>query len=86
MDVAMRGQRIEGIAGEFNVSSNGLYAASHRWGAGMVRQYLNFQKAHGWKSDASKFPADKAEAFKAIETRLREFQNIDVWELDRKRK
>jgi hypothetical protein len=67
MDVAMRGQKIEGIAGEFNVSSNGLYAAAHRWGAGMVRQYLDFEKAHSWKSDANKFPADRAEAFKAID-------------------
>ena len=72
------GQKIEGIKAEFEVTHNGLYAAAHRWGAGMLRDYLNFEEKNGWKSDFSKLPEEKADAFKAIETRLREFQDIEV--------
>src|SRR5262249_19044039 len=73
------GQKIQGLKDEFEVTHNGLYAAAHRWGAGMLPEYLNFEEANGWKSDFSKLPEEKADAFKAIETRLREFQNIEIF-------
>jgi hypothetical protein len=72
------GQKIEGIKQDFEVTPNGLYAAAHRWGARSVRQYLDFQESNGWKSDVSRFPPDQREKFLAIETRLREFQNIEM--------
>ena len=71
-------QKIEGIEAAFGLSQSGLIAAAHRRGASMVRQYLEFEKSHGWKSDAAEFPAAKRKAFLEIETRLREFENIPL--------
>ncbi len=71
------GQKIDGIKAEFTVTESGPVAAAHRWGAGGTNQYLRHQQAHGWKSDSSNFPKDKRDMFMAIETRLREFQDID---------
>jgi hypothetical protein len=72
------GQKIQSIEGEFEISLNGLYVAAHSWGARMLREYLDFEEANGWNSEASLFPVDKLDAFEEIETRLREFQNIEV--------
>lgn len=72
------GQEIDGIAAKFTITMDGLVAAAHRWGAKGTKTYLLHLQKHGWKSDASTFPGgEEGEAkFKAIETRLREFENI----------
>lgn len=70
------GQRIDGIAAKFTITMDGLVAAAHRWGAGGTKTYLSHLQKHGWKSDPGTFPAGKEDRFKAIETRLREFENI----------
>jgi hypothetical protein len=75
-------RKIQGINGAFGLSQSGLIAAAHRRGASMVRQYLEFEKAHGWKSNAAEFPAAKRKAFLEVETRLRKFENIPLWRAD----
>jgi hypothetical protein len=44
----------------------------------MVRQYLEFEQAHGWKSNPAEFPAAMRKAFLEIETRPRQFENIPL--------
>jgi hypothetical protein len=56
------------------ITEDGLLAAAHRMGAGAVRDYLAHQNENGWSSDFSRLK--KKEAYEAIETRLRVFQNI----------
>ena len=70
------GQEIDGILAKFTVSMNSLVAAAHRWGPRGTKQYLLHQQKHGWKSDASTFPANLKDQFLAIEKRLREFEKI----------
>jgi peptidoglycan hydrolase-like protein with peptidoglycan-binding domain len=76
------GNKIEGLRGTIEITEAGVMAAAHRRGATAVIAYLDHIKSNGWTSrapnasetGASNFPADKDAAFRAIETRLREFQ------------
>jgi hypothetical protein len=72
------GQRIDGLAAPFRVSESGLIAAAHRHGAGAVRKYLDWLDMHGWVSDFHVLSPELANQYKAIETRLREFENIPL--------
>jgi hypothetical protein len=76
------GNKIEGLRGTIEITEAGVMAAAHRQGATAVIAYLEHIKSSGWTSrapnasetGASNFPAGKDAAFRAIETRLREFQ------------
>ncbi len=70
------GQKIDGIKAEFEITEAGLAAAAHREGAFAVRQYLDHQERHGWKSDFDSLPKKKREIFEHIETRMRVFQDM----------
>ena len=69
------GQEIRGVKATFQITPQGLLAAAHRQGAGAVRQYLDHLVQRGWVSDVDALGADPwAEAYRAIETRLRLFE------------
>ena len=70
------GQKIAGIRANITVTENGLVAAALREGAGATNLYLKHLQRHGWKSDPSTFPTKFRGEFLAVETRLREFENI----------
>lgn len=70
------GQTIEGIKGEFEITEAGLAAAAHRHGAQGTKEYLDYQKQNGWKSDFSSLPEEKQKEYKAIETRIRTFEKV----------
>lgn len=59
------------------MTEDGLLAAAHRAGARRVKRYLEHKAAHGWSANLTD-TADKDDVpmFKAIETRLREFQDV----------
>ncbi len=71
------GQTFQGIKGAITVTEDGLLAAAHRAGAENVKRYLEHKAAHGWSADVTD-TADKKDVpfFTAIETRLREFQDV----------
>ena len=73
----LEGTAVQGIKGRFQVTRSGLLAAAHREGAGRVREYLDHQERHGWKSDAATFPDNLRRSFLSVETRLREFSQIN---------
>ena len=50
-------------------------AAGHRWGAQGIRDYVEHLEKNGWVSDFDELPPEIAKKFKAIERRLRMFQN-----------
>ena len=72
------GNRIEGIAGIFDITDTGLLAASHREGAGAVNRYLNNLEKHQNNSYCMNYNKitnpELADMFKRIETRLRKFE------------
>ncbi|TDI64931.1 MAG: hypothetical protein E2O90_08620 [Alphaproteobacteria bacterium] len=70
------GQKISGIRANITVTENGLLAAAQRQGAEGTNLYLKHLERHGWKSDPSTFPTKLRRPFLAVETRLREFENI----------
>jgi hypothetical protein len=70
------GQTIEGIKGDFEITEAGLAAAAHREGAKGTKEYLDHLKNHDWKSDPETFPSGKDKEFRAIETRLRTFEQV----------
>ncbi len=70
------GQQIGGLNGPIEITQNGLAAALHRQGPGAVQEYLEYKKGKGWKSNFDGLEDKKKAAFLAIETRLREFQDI----------
>ena len=72
-----RGQVITGLEGEIPITRSGLIAAAHREGAEAVSVYLDTLKSKNWYSRGA-LPTDPEEAkkFRAIETRLREFQDV----------
>ncbi len=70
------GQKIAGIRANITITENGLLAAAHRTGPDATNLYLKHLERHGWKSDASTFPTKFRGRFLAVETRLREFENI----------
>ena len=69
------GQQIDGIKAKITITMPGLVAAAHKEGAEGTRQYLQHLQNHGWKSDPSTFPQQFHDSFRAIETRLRLFEN-----------
>ena len=70
------GQQIDGIKAKITITMPGLIAAAHKEGAEGTRQYLQHLQKHGWRSDPSTFPDVDTEAkYRAIETRLRLFEN-----------
>ena len=72
------GNRIEGIAGVFDITDTGLLAASHREGAGAVNRYLNNlekNQDNNYYMDYNKITnPNLIQMFKRIETRLRKFE------------
>tara|TARA_R110001592_G_scaffold64194_2_gene197418 strand:- start:14303 stop:15298 length:996 start_codon:yes stop_codon:yes gene_type:complete len=74
----MKGQTFKGIKAPITITETGLVAAAHRQGAREVRDYLNHIFAHKGVSDPQTFPRGKSDAYLAIETRLREFQNVPL--------
>lgn len=74
----MKGQTFKGIKAPITITETGLVAAAHRQGAGAVHDYLNHVFTHKRASDPHTFPRGKSDAYMAIETRLREFQNVPL--------
>jgi peptidoglycan hydrolase-like protein with peptidoglycan-binding domain len=70
------GRQIDGIRAKFTVTETGLLAAAHRYGHGTVKSYLDFEERHGWKSGFGNLSHEQRAAFQAVESRLREFQNV----------
>ena len=71
------GQEIQGAVASFKVTPAGLIAAAHRRGQERVFDYLEYQEAHGWKSnDFSDLSEKKAQKFREVEKRLRTFENV----------
>lgn len=86
------GQNVKGLKADFSITENGLLAAAHREGEGVVLDYLKHQEKNGWKSnfdnldpkmrrwdlkDASgKVTRTAEDRFRAIETRIRTFENV----------
>ena len=78
------GQQIDGIQAKITITMPGLVAAAHRRGAEAVTQYLQHLQKHGWRSDPSTFPDPDTEAkYRAIETRLRLFENERLHKIPR---
>ena len=71
-----RGQEIVGVIGSFKVTPVGLMAAAHRWGAGGVRSYFDHQIENSWVSSFEGLDKGTRDKYLAIETRLREFENV----------
>ena len=70
------GRTFQGIRRPITITEGGLAAAAHRKGPTGVELYLKHLQSQGWISNASKFPPKQRRNFLAIETRLREFENI----------
>ena len=71
-----RGQEIDGVLGiKFTISPVGLMAAAHRWGAGGVRDYIRHLEKNNWVSNFDEFDDETKKKYRAIEKRLREFEN-----------
>ena len=72
------GNRVEGIAGIFDITDTGLLAASHREGAGAVNRYLNNlekNQDNNYYMNYNKITNPSLiQMFKRIETRLRKFE------------
>ncbi len=71
-----RGQEIAGIIGNFKVTPVGLMAAAHAEGQGRVRAYIEYQQNNGWRSSFDNLNEDTRLRYLRIETRLREFENV----------
>ena len=74
----LRGQQIVGIldpSKPITVTPVGLMAVGHRWGAQGIRDYMEHLEKNGWVSNFDELPPEIAKKFKAIERRLRVFQN-----------
>ncbi len=67
------GLKYQGKSGEITVTEAGLVAASHREGAPAVRTYFRALHNNGDKTNTLKMNAQQLH----IETRLREFQNVE---------
>lgn len=72
------GTPINGKLARFRVSQAGLAAAAHRQGPGAVMNYLAFQRNGGWTANASRLTKDLRELYESVETRLREFENVEI--------
>ncbi|MCH7936033.1 MAG: hypothetical protein IH994_02945 [Proteobacteria bacterium] len=73
------GHTFTGVLGQpITITEPGLLAAAHRQGAKGVRKYLGHMRKHNWRSNFSGIDPKEAIKFKAIEKRLREFQNTPV--------
>jgi len=70
------GKKIKVNNKEVTVTKNGLIAAAHRAGAGMVRAYLRHQARNNWTSDFGTLDPETAEHFGFIELRLQTFEKI----------
>ena len=70
------GKEVEGIESKFKITQAGLLAAAHRRGPTALLGYLRHQKQYNWKSDPTAWGSKHDTTFRAIEKRLREFQNI----------
>lgn len=76
------GTRINGIREEFVVTDSGLMAAGHRKGTTAVVEYFDDMEKSGWVSSKERWlerhGEKKTDIFLAIETRLREFENVQL--------
>ena len=72
------GRSYQGKRDRITVTESGLLAAAHRAGATKVKGYLDHLRSRGWKSDFSGLTEMTASRYKAIETRLREFQDTPI--------
>ena len=73
------GRTYTGLKGEpITITESGLLAAGHRMGQGRVKEYLDYMRERGWRSDFGGLDPKEAARHKAVETRLREFQNTPV--------
>ncbi len=71
------GRRFPGKLGKgITVTENGLLAAAHRQGHGMVKKYLEHQRRTNWKSDFSEYKTKERTKYESVETRLRLFQDV----------
>ena len=64
------------VAIAITISPVGLMAAAHRWGDGGVRSYIDHQIESDWVSNFEGLDKDTRDKHIAIETRLREFENV----------
>ena len=64
------------VAIPITISPVGLMAAAHRWGDGGVRSYIDHQIESDWVSNFEGLDKDTRDKYIAIETRLREFENV----------
>ena len=74
-------RQITGIKADIAVTESGLAAAIHKEGPGGVSAYFRWLDRHGWNSrdhqaEMQSLRSPVRDSFLAIETRLREFQNI----------
>jgi len=83
---------IEGAVSDFKVTEAGLLAGAHREGEGVVKAYLEHQAKNGWQSRFDNIDPKVQQAlrlvdrngkirtaedrFRAVETRMREFEKI----------
>ena len=73
------GRTYTGLKGvPITITESGLLAAAHKEGQVGVKQYLDHMRERGWRSDFGGLKPGEATKFKAVETRLREFQNTPV--------
>ena len=73
------GRTFTGLKGEpITITESGLLAAAHRMGQDRVKAYLDHMRERGWRSDFGGLEPEEAAKLKAVETRLREFQNTPV--------
>ena len=73
------GRTFTGLKGEtITITESGLLAAAHRMGQGRVKEYLDHMQDRGWRSDFGGLEPEVVARHKAVETRLREFQNTPV--------
>jgi hypothetical protein len=75
---AMIGTEVDGIKEKFPISDAGLAAAAHRAGAEAVKSYLDRMEQNGWhsKKAVQNLSVDNDRRHRAVETRLREFANV----------
>jgi hypothetical protein len=77
--LARIGKTITGIKGDISVTESGLVAAMHKRGPTGVIRYFRWLESKGWnsKDHQKEMPTDSRDSFLEIETRLREFQDVE---------
>ena len=77
------GQRFRGVRRDITVTPAGIYAAAHRRGAKAVAEYFDWLEKNNFDSRKG-IPGNKnlEKTFRQIETRLREFEDLQLWSGD----